>query len=370
MNPNREPLRPTVFFFCRLGDMVMLTSLLNLLHQRYGMPCQVVGTGSWTPTVYDGNPDVSGVWSFHRHLPFIFEHDWWAVRRALRESAPGPIYVCERHYRQLPRIRRMLKWSGVDPRRCVFLTDYPIIGPEHLVDRLVRLGLRTPACIDPSTYPNPPSESVDGPRLHVLPSERHELDAWLREQGWAGRELIVIQPGNHRSMGPRRKRWRRLNTDDKWWPLERWGELLNRIHQQRPQAILLLRGSPEEVPMLEEIKAVAKLESVATTGHGLRRFFALCTTASSMISVDTGPAHAAAALSIPLVVLYGAESPAYWLPRSPSGSPVVGVGGPPVSARADQVPVDAVFDAWMKVSSAPTRTDSAAATAQKRASQR
>jgi len=78
--------------------------------------------------------------------------------------------------------------------------------------------------------------------------------------------------------------------------------------------------------------------------------FALYESAQSMVSVDTGPAHAAAALSLPLVVLYGAENPAYWLPRSPSGSKVIGVGGPPVATRADQVSVDTVFEAWRKVS--------------------
>jgi hypothetical protein len=341
-----QPLRPVVFFFCRFGDMVMLTSLLNLLHRRYGKPCHVIGTGSWTPSVYEGNPDVAGVWSFHRHLPFIFERCWPVVRSVLCESAPGPIYICERHYRQLPRIRRMLRLSGIDPRRCVFLTDQPLPGPEHLVDRLVRIGFRTPAAMQSANYPAPPPANVNGPRLHVLDSERVELDEWLRERGWLGRELILIQPGNHRSMGPRRKRWRRLNTDDKWWPIERWTELLSRIHQHKKDALLVLRGSVEEVPMLEEIRAASGLPEVVTRGDGIRGFFALCAAARSMISVDTGPAHAAAALDLPLVVLYGAESPRYWLPRSPSGSPVHGVGGPPESNRADQVSVDQVFDAW------------------------
>jgi heptosyltransferase-2/heptosyltransferase-3 len=147
-------------------------------------------------------------------------------------------------------------------------------------------------------------------------------------------------------MGPRRARWRRLNTDDKWWPLERWAELLQRIHRERPDSVLLLRGSQEEVPMLEEIRTVTGLASVATVGTTLRQLYAFCEAARSMVSVDAGPGHAAAALSVPLVVLYGAESPLYWLPRSPSGSPVVGVGGPPVSRRADQVSVDTVFSAW------------------------
>jgi heptosyltransferase-2/heptosyltransferase-3 len=125
--------------------------------------------------------------------------------------------------------------------------------------------------------------------------------------------------------------------------------LLHKVHAQMPEALLMLRGSPEEVAMLERVRAAAGLDSVVVVGVGLRRLFALCEAAHSMISVDTGPAHAAAALGLPLVVMYGAEAQRYWLPRSLSGSPVVGVGGPPESVRADQIPVDAVFDAWRLV---------------------
>src|SRR5262249_40796349 len=164
--------------------MVMVTRMLNLLHQRYGRPCQVMGTGSWTPTTYAGNPDVARVFAFHRHLPFLVDPAWRPVRRALRASAPGPIYVCEEHYRQLPRIRRMLYLSGIDPRRCVFLTERPIRRPvpptDHLVDRMVALGARTPANLRAEQYPSPAAAAVDGPRLHVLESERAAREAWLR----------------------------------------------------------------------------------------------------------------------------------------------------------------------------------------------
>ena len=336
----------------------MLTRLLNLLRRRFGLPCQVIGTGSWTSSVYEGHPDVAGVWSFHRHLPFPFDSAWPAVRRALRDSAPGPIYICERHYRQLPRIRRMLQLAGVDPGRCVFLTDEPVTGPEHLVDRLLRLGTRTPKGIQVTEYPIPDLASVDGPRLYVLDSERAQHQAWLESQGWSGRDRIIIQPGNHRSMGPRRKRWRRLNSDDKWWPLERWATLLHKIHEHRRDALIVLRGSPEEVSMLQEIKDVTNLDAVVVSGQWLRPMFALCESAHSMVSVDTGPAHAAAALGLPLAVLYGAESPRYWLPRAGFGSAVVGVGGPPDSHRADQVSVDALFNAWLAIVRNPCRVES------------
>ncbi len=340
------PLRPTVFFFCRLGDMVMLTSLLSVLHRRYRLPCQVIGTGSWTPAVYFGNPDVHAVWSFHRHVPFVFEGAWRAVRRALRESDPGPIYVCERHYRQLPRIRRMLALSGINSQRCLCLTDEALQGPEHLIDRLVRFGSRTPSALHESAYPPCTDPTAGSPRLYVLEHERAECSAWVEAQGWSNRKIVLIQPGNHRSMGPRRERWRRLKSDDKWWPLERWATLLRKIHQRMRDAVIVLRGSAEEIPMLREIESAAGLASVAVAGQGLRQLFALMEAAHSMISVDTGPAHAAAALNLPLVVLYGAESPLHWLPRSPGGSAVLAVGGAPGSTRADEISAETAFDAW------------------------
>jgi heptosyltransferase-2/heptosyltransferase-3 len=79
------------------------------------------------------------------------------------------------------------------------------------------------------------------------------------------------------------------------------------------------------------------------------RLLALCDAAHSMISVDTGPAHAAAALGLPLVVMFGGHSQAEWLPRSSAGSPVIGIGGPPASTRLDQVSADAVLEAWLEL---------------------
>jgi hypothetical protein len=333
------PLQPTVFFFCRLGDMVMVTRLLNLLRRRYRLPSRVIGVGSWTTSVYAGNPDVAGAWAFHRHHPFVLDRAWRPVRHILRASAPGPIYVCERHPRQLARIRRMLRLSGVDPQRCLYLTD---AGPAHLVDRLVNLGTRTPPTLHPADYPVPPLATLDGPRLHVMAQEHAACARWLSLNGWTGRPLVLLQPGNHRSMRARSRR----QSDDKWWPVERWAQLLQRMHAYRSDALLMLRGAREEVSMLEEIRACARVPAVAVAGTSLRELFALATAAHSMISVDTGPAHAAAALGVPLVVLYGAESAAQWLPRSPDGTAVLGVGGPPSSTRAEKIPVEAVFEAW------------------------
>jgi ADP-heptose:LPS heptosyltransferase len=359
------PVQPTVLYFARLGDMVMLTALLSYLHRRFHRPAQVIGAGSWNSAVFLGNPDVSRVWSFGRHFPFPLTPHWPRVARALRDSHPGPIYVCEHHRRQLPRIRRMLTFSGVDPGRCVFMTEVPG-SLNHSVDRLVRLGQQTPPLLDPADYPLPNTGSIEwAPRLRVPNNERVELDSWLRGRGWAGRPIVMIQPGNHRSMSNRRERWQRLRADDKAWPIEHWVSLLHKVHARLPNALIMLRGSHEEVEMLQRVQAATALDSVVVAGVGLPRLFALCEMSHSMISVDTGPAHAAAALGLPLVVMYGAESPRYWLPRSHSGSPVVAVGGPPESVRVDQIPVERVFDAWCtvlaRIEAAPRRTPTSSA---------
>ena len=326
----------------------MLTAMLHFLHQRYHRPCLVIGADAPNRAVLEGNPDVESFWAVGRHIPFLLRFEWPRMARALRASHPGPIYVCEHHYRQLPRIRRLLAFSGVDPARCVFITEKPGTV-HHSVDRLVHVAKQTPAALRESDYPLPTTSAAWAPRLRVFDADRVELTQWLRVKGWAGRPLILVQPGNHRSMSRKRRRWERRKTDDKSWPMERWAALLHKVHERMPDALIILRGSDQETAMLERVREAAANDSVVVAGVGLRRLFALCEAAHSMISVDTGPAHAAAALGLPLVVMYGAEEQRCWLPRSPSGSPVIGVGGPPHSVRVDQISVDAVFDNWCRL---------------------
>ena len=349
-----QPLHPFVFKLGRIGDMVMLTAALRLLHARYGEPCYVVGADSWAPGVYLGLDEVAKCWSLPRKAPIPFGLAWPAILRALRGSAPGPIYVFEHHPPQVRRIRRLLRAGGVDPHRCLFIDEAP--GTElPWIDAILRFARRTPAALDAADHPEPGGATWP-PRLRVLEAERAVRDRWLGTRGFRGQPLILVQPGNHRTMGRRRQRnWR--GRDDKVWPIERWVELLRLLHGRMPEAMLVLRGAAPEMPLLETIRAAAALPGVIAASTELRPLFALCEKAHSMISVDSGPAHAAAALGLPLVVLYGTQSPRVWLPRSSNGSPVVALGGPPECERADQISVAAVFEAWCRVAQATAQAD-------------
>lgn len=340
-------LRPVVVKLGRIGDMVMLTAALQLLHARYHKPCYVVGADSWLPDVYAGLAEVARCWSLPRKAPTFLGLGWPAVLRVLRASAPGPVYVFEHHPRQVRRIRRLLRLSGIDPGRCLFIAEAP--GSESpWLEALLRFARQTPPALRPEDHPEPAAHGTWLPRLAVLESERAECDRWLRSRGFRGQPLILVQPGNHRTMGRRRLRnWR--GRDDKAWPVERWVHLLHELHMRMPDAMLVLRGAAAELPLLESIRAATALSCVVSATTGLRPLFALCEVAHSMISADSGPAHSAAALGVPLVVLYGTQPPKVWLPRSPNGSPVSGVGGPPQFERAEQISVAAVLDAWCRL---------------------
>ena len=347
LSPTAPLRQPIVIWFGRVGDLILLTTLLDILHRRYGLPCRLVGAGSWTTQIYRGHPDVAKVDCLRRYTPFLLDPAWWRALWSLRRDRADPVYICESDPRKLRRIRRLLRLSGTDPARCLFITQEPSCQARHWVDRLISFGRLTPPALRAQDYPWPQSPApLCGPRLVVSEEDRRDCERWLGQQGWAGKTLVLIQPGNRRTM--RGRKLRVSATDDKAWPIERWAQLLERVHAHLPQAVILLCGAPRETLLLQWIlAAVQRPGTVFVAEIPLGRLLALCASAHSMISVDTGPAHAAAALGLPLVVMFGGHSQQEWLPRSSSGSAVVGIGGPPVSSRLDAIAVETVLAAWV-----------------------
>jgi heptosyltransferase-2/heptosyltransferase-3 len=290
------PVQPIVIWFGRVGDLILLSALLEVLHRRFGSPCHVIGAGSWPAQIYAAHSDVARVSCLHRYTAWVFDPAWWRTLRALRAGRADPVYVCETDPRKLARIRRLLRFSGTEAARCVFLapesspgathwvdaqtgldTALPHaskIAPTHWIDRLVSFGRLTPAAFNAADYPWPAPPPRGAPLLTVSAAARAECAAWLERQGWGERTLILVQPGNRRTM--RGRRLRVSAADDKAWPLERWAALLHRIHARLPQAVIVLCGAPRESLLLEWIAAAAQLPAVAAAELPLPRLLALC----------------------------------------------------------------------------------------------
>ena len=180
------------------------------------------------------------------------------------------------------------------------------------------------------------------PRLFVGDADRADLDAWLKSRELQNVPLVLLHPGNRR-IAKRGKIGRR--RDDKTWAVERWAGVACALLARDCRLHVVLSGMPEEKRLLTSIARAVPSPRILEAGADLpmRRLLALLERAAAMISVDTGPAHAAAALGCPLIVLYGAARPAQWLPRGPEGSTVIAIGGPPRRRRVAEISLDEVL---------------------------
>ena len=343
--------------------MVLQAPLLHLLHRRFGQPCSLLSSGTWSAQLYAGNDDVETIRELHaRHAPFALSPQRWQLVRELRKHQ-GPVYVSEDIPRQADKIRKLLRRARIPADRCLFLTDCKDIHSVHWVDRLLDFGRLTPTAYNASDYPWYKSDLQRAPRLPIRPIDRSDLRTWLEQRGLGGRTIVLVQPGNKRT-----SRWRSSRqTDSKTWPSEHWATLLVAMRERLPDAQLLLCGSMHEASLLEEIRLASGLDrmAIATRDLPLRRLLALAEIAHSMVAVDTGPAHLAAAAGCPLVILYGAESPERWDRRRPCGRPVINLGGPAHGQRVDAIGLDEVVAAWSTIVAAAESPRSAVVTRDK-----
>lgn len=329
--------------------MLLQEPLLHLLRQRYGAPVKILTRGQWTGALYAGHPDVGELWQLrNRRTLLAFSPARWKVIAKLR-AHDGPVYISEDTRGSLKRIRWLLRWARVPRERCVFVHDIGLREDEHWVDQALRFGRTTPAAYHEADYPWREENLRSAPRLYLDANDRADAEAWLRRRGFADAPLVLLQPGNwhvHRWWEPRR-------ADPKFWPVENWATLLRAMHETLPAANLLLCGTPVEAAVCEAIARAAGVCRVelATTDLPIRRLLAVLERAHSLVSVDSGPAHLAAAMGCPLVLMYGGKyGPEKWDRRSPFGKPVINLGAHPRAAAVAQIAPAQVIDAWRGLS--------------------
>lgn len=337
---------PVVIRFGRLGDTILLQPLLRKLQARYGRPCQLLTLGDWSPALFSAQPEVARCIPLHsQYGPLWLRPQRWRAALALRRLRESPFYICEPELRTRTKVRPMLALAGVPAGHCTFIEDIPLREGEHWADWLMRFGDTTPAAFAATRDSMLPAAPA-APQLRTSAAERDDRAAWLHAQGLGGRPLVLLQPANKRTM-----RWngvRAAEDDDKSWPAERWGELARSINRRLPQAQVLFCGSPAEAAYLDSLMSAIGTTSprIAAATLPLGRLKALLEMAHSMVSVDTGPGHLAAAMGCPLVVLMGSREPQRWMPRSGSGSDVTLLGGLPAVRRVDEIAMTQVVQAW------------------------
>ncbi len=330
--------------------MVLLTALIRVLHARFQSPVDVVTSGPWSEPLLRGQPGVGEIWTVRsRKTPYWLSADQRRVVRILRRRGPGPTWYCDANDAARPLLTR----AGIPREFIVDVKDHPLRPGEHATEQWRRLAQIMPAALGAQPGASTPAAVTPGCHLEVGDAQRADLEVWLRARGLSGVPLILIQVGNKRTM---RRGLRRLAVNNKFWPNERWAHVLRQVRLRCPDHAIVLLGTGPEYSLNREIMALANVAGLHNAADDLPipRLVALLARADGLISVDSGPAHAAAAVGCPLVVLFGKASPSLYRPWGTAGADVKVLCGR-VAGEPDMLGIDSagVMDAWSALTLRP-----------------
>lgn len=351
------PLTPLVVRFGAFGDMVLLIPLLKLLAQRYGHPCDLVASGAWSEPLLQRVPAAGRrFYLTSRRAPYWFNRSQRELVAWLRTRPPGPVYVVEPDEKPLALLRR----AGIAPEWICTLRDFPRQPGEHILAHTLRLARQTPAALPSSAGVLP--DAVPDARPTLTADDHRDCADWLAQRGAAGAPLVLLQAGNKKTMkgGDRR---RASNVD--YWSEASWARVIAGIRTSLPAARIFLCGSPAERSLAQDI--VAHLDGgrdqvlIATDDLPIPRLLALQARAHSMISVNTGPAHSAAALGCPLAVMFSRHAHRAADLYAPVATTAAVTILQPDAASADpglsSITPDAVVAAWQALAARPASSE-------------
>ena len=318
---------PLVIKFGALGDMILTTPLIRALYERHGIPCEVVGRGDFVPDIYRNQSSVSKVIIIQSNkTPYCLNRPKKELVSWLKQRNNQIVYMAQSDNLS----QRILNRARVTATA----TDLTVLryDNEHVIDHMARMA----RFVD--EFGNVSKDYNRGVQVEVTEDEIIKLNHWLKSLRCHENPYILVQAGYRKYMRHGRKKLK-----SKHWPELRWKELIQLILKKYPQIKILLTGSGNECSLTTHISSIINDERVVPVAGQLnvRRLFALISQAKGMISVDTGAAHAAAAVNCPLVVLFGQTDPRVNRPIS-RNSPVVVVTGP------ENAPVEDCEEGWSK----------------------
>jgi heptosyltransferase-2/heptosyltransferase-3 len=296
--------------FGALGDMVMLTIAIRHLHARLGQPVDILAAASWTRPLLQGQPGVGDIFLLASRKPaYWLSPAQQRLVRDLRARGAGPTWLFDHDNR---RVCRLLQRAGWTARYWCHHEDLSGLSGSHFCERWLRFAWRNPPVLGGEDLSAPSNDAFG--ELIVTDAQRSEVDVWSQARPWAGRPLILIQAGNKRTM---RRGLRRRRSNSKYWPESNWAAVLRGLRALHPEHAILLLGVSQESGLNQEILGLAGITNAYDVVHELSisRLLGLAGRATGMISVDTGPAHLAAAVGCTVVALFGRTEPFMYAPR-------------------------------------------------------
>ena len=294
-----------------LGDLVMTTPVFHALKQKAPGAHITMMVGPWSSEVVARHPDIDRLFT----CPFPgFQ------RTAQKALAPYTLLfnVAKQlrlgHYDLAINLRPDFWWGAAllylarIPRRIGYALEpgKPFLThalsfqqPEHATISNLRLAS---AALQALGYP--PLAEPYAPERYPLqftptPGEQKWVNERLNKEGIdSDSPLVVIHPGSGAAV--------------KLWRTGGWSACADTLTKSLTISApvrIILTGSKNERPMLEEIARGMQLPAVLVTDAAVGQLAALLGRALLALSVDSGPLHLAVAQDTPTVRLFGPTDP-------------------------------------------------------------
>jgi ADP-heptose:LPS heptosyltransferase len=280
-----------------LGDTLMVTPALRALKSRHPNAEIDFLCSESAASLLELNPYLSHLYRIRRrNLPYMLSYEKHRLARQLNSRQYDAAFLLE----TAPRYHQLLLHAGIT--RIDGFRETAFDPEKHcIVNYLNAVGF-------PGSRP-----------------EDHQMDLPVAPADEAAAERLIghlesPRIGLHLGYGPRAKK---INQSDR---LKGWGQdnfLRLSLMLLDYGANLIFTGSAEDQRDIESIRRQLPQNRVRSTAGGTRvgELAAVLKKLDLFISVDTGPAHMAAALAVPLVVLWGPAIYEQVRPISPS-SPI------------------------------------------------
>ncbi len=291
-----------------LGDAIISTVLFPALRRRFPDASIEVLAGPWNSELFRAVPEVdrvhvSSVNRFARgrwkRLAWIPATLWWGMALRRRRFDLGIDVRGDFPIALLLWLCGARRRVGFDSGGGGFLLTDRLPFVLHRPEVQSRLALLETLGIAihkenrrPTFQPSPPA------RRHVA---RRLAEAFTDNQH--ERALVVLHVG--------------AGSEAKKWPVEHWRQLVDRITADHRAQVVLVGGADDRIIAHALLGSRPRPGVADWTGRlSIDVLAALLERADLAVGADSGPAHLAAAVATPVVVLFsGTNDPRQWRPR-------------------------------------------------------
>lgn len=287
-----------------LGDVLLTTSLVKAIRKKYPKTKIYYLVGEWSKDILKDNKDINKLIAFDDTI--VFKRKFFQVLnliRTLRKERFDLCFVLDKSYLWnifafLCKIPFRIGFDREGEGFCNNL-NVKFDGTKHELDYYLEICRLLDIKLE-----------EDREDINLAISKKDEVFATgiIKKYNLENKTIIGIAPGGAKNPGQ--------EMTVKRWPKERYIELINRLIKNKKISVILF-GGKDDVGLAQDIAKNTRANIVNLAGKStIQESAALIKKCNLFITHDSGLMHIAAAVKIPLLVLFGPTSATRFAPKN------------------------------------------------------